>query len=302
MSSRRTAFQGVTAILQNSWFAGFLRGTIWRGSSKAVCVPGLNCYSCPGAWGSCPIGSLQAVFNRASDRISLYVSGLIGLFGIVLGRLVCGWLCPFGLVQELLYRIRSRKVRIGPTRLRYLKYAVLAILVVLMPLLVRDRFGVGDPWFCKLICPAGTLEAALPLLALNASLRDAAGWLFVWKASILVATVVASVVVYRPFCRFVCPLGAIYGLFNRISFVQLTLNEDTCTHCGVCGRLQDGCGPIGPSRRPRVHPLQRLRRHLPGARPIPGPAVRSAEAAYRHQLSRLCYACRYSASTAHQKC
>jgi len=248
MSSHRTAFQGVTAILQNSWFTGFLRGRVWRGSSKAVCVPGLNCYSCPGAWGSCPIGSLQAVFNRASGRISLYVSGLIGLFGIVLGRLVCGWLCPFGLVQELLYRIRSRKVRIGPTRLRYLKYAVLAVLVVLMPLLVRDRFGVGDPWFCKLICPAGTLEAAVPLLALNASLRGAAGWLFVWKASILVATVVASVVVYRPFCRFVCPLGAIYGLLNRISFVQLTLNEDTCTHCGVC---TDVC-KMGVD--PSVHP------------------------------------------------
>jgi ferredoxin-type protein NapH len=234
MSSRRTAFQGVTAVLQNSWFAGFLRGRIWRGSSKAVCVPGLNCYSCPGAWGSCPIGSLQAVFNRASDRISLYVAGLIGLFGVVLGRLVCGWLCPFGLIQELLYRIHSRKVRIGPTRLRFLKYGMLVVLVILMPLLVRDAFGVGDPWFCKLVCPAGTLEAALPLMALNASLRGAAGWLFAWKASLLVAAVAASVVVYRPFCRFVCPLGAIYGLFNRISFVQLACDHASCTQCGAC--------------------------------------------------------------------
>jgi polyferredoxin len=74
-------------------------------------------------------------------------------------------------------------------------------------------------------------------MALNASLRDAAGWLFVWKASILVATVAASVVVYRPFCRFVCPLGAIYGLFNRVSFVQLTLNKNTCTHCDACAAV-----------------------------------------------------------------
>ena len=59
---------------------------------------------------------------------------------MVLGRLVCGWLCPFGLIQELLYRIRSHKVRVGPSRLRFLKYGVLAVLVVLMPLLVRDRF------------------------------------------------------------------------------------------------------------------------------------------------------------------
>jgi polyferredoxin len=177
---------------------------------------------------------LQAVFNRTSNRISLYVTGLIALFGLVLGRLVCGWLCPFGLIQELLYRIHSRKVRVGPTPLRYLKYAVLIILVILMPLLIRDVFGVGDPWFCKLVCPAGTLEAALPLMALNASLRGAAGWLFAWKLTLLAATVASSVVIYRPFCRFVCPLGAIYGLLNRISFVQLTFKESTCTHCGAC--------------------------------------------------------------------
>jgi ferredoxin-type protein NapH len=234
MSSRRTAFLAIVSVGQNSWFTGFLRGRVWRGSSKGVCIPGLNCYSCPGAWGSCPIGSLQAVFNRTTDRISLYVAGLIGLFGVVLGRLVCGWLCPFGFIQELLYRIRSRKVRIGPTPLRFLKYAMLAVLVIAMPLLVRDRFGIGDPWFCKLVCPAGTLEAAVPLLALNASLRSAAGWLFAWKAALLAVTVTASVVVYRPFCRFVCPLGAIYGLFNRVSFVQLTCDHIVCTDCGAC--------------------------------------------------------------------
>ena len=234
MSGRRTVTQVVTAVGQNSWLPGFLRGTIWRGASKAVCVPGLNCYSCPGAWGSCPIGSLQAVFNRTTDRISLYVAGLIGLVGVVLGRLVCGWLCPFGLVQELLHRIHSRKARIGPTPLRFLKYIVLGVLVIAMPLLVRDRNGIGDPWFCKLVCPAGTLEAAVPLLALNASLRSAVGWLFGWKAGILVLTIVASVVVFRPFCRFVCPLGAIYGLFNRLSFVQLTCNHQTCIKCGKC--------------------------------------------------------------------
>jgi ferredoxin-type protein NapH len=234
MSSRRTAFLAIVSVGQNSWFTGFLRGRVWRGSSKGVCIPGLNCYSCPGAWGSCPIGSLQAVFNRTTDRISLYVAGLIGLFGVVLGRLVCGWLCPFGFIQELLYRIRSRKVRIGPTPLRFLKYAMLAVLVIAMPLLVRDRFGIGDPWFCKLVCPAGTLEAAVPLLALNASLRSAAGWLFAWKAALLAVTVTASVVVCRPFCRFVCPLGAIYGLLNRISFVQLTCDHTVCTDCGAC--------------------------------------------------------------------
>ncbi len=233
----RTAVQAVTAVLQNSWFAGFIQGRVWRGSSKAVCVPGLNCYSCPGAWGSCPIGSLQAVLDSNKSRISLYVSGFITLFGVGFGRAICGGVCPFGLIQELLYRIHSRKVHIGPTRLRYLKYAVLVILVILMPMLVRDQYGIGDPWFCKLVCPAGTLEAALPLMAVDASLRGAAGWLFLWKLTVLGGTIAASVVIYRPFCRFVCPLGAIYGMFNRVSVVQLSLEKDKCTRCGKCAAV-----------------------------------------------------------------
>jgi len=273
-------FQAAAAVGQNSWLAGFLHGRIWRGASKAVCVPGLNCYSCPGAWGSCPVGSLQAVLNRSADRISLYVAGLIGLFGILLGRLVCGWLCPFGLVQELLYRIRSRKAHIGPTRLRYVKYAVLAVLVVAMPLLVRDRYGVGDPWFCKLICPAGTLEAALPLLALNESLRSSAGWLFAWKAVVLAATMASSVVVYRPFCRFACPLGAVYGLFNKVSFVQLACDRTACIHCGRCAAV---CRMgVDPSVRPAdpecvrcgdctsVCPAHALTLGLPARKPAAG--------------------------------
>ena len=269
----RTAVQTVVSIGQNSWLGGFLRGRVWKGSSKAVCVPGLNCYSCPGAWGACPIGSLQAVFTRTADRVSLYVAGLIGLFGVLMGRLVCGWLCPFGLVQELLYRIHSRKVRIGPTRLRYLKYAVLAVLVIALPILLRNGTGVGSPWYCKLVCPAGTLEAALPLLALDASLRSAAEWLFVWKLLVLAGTMLTSVFVYRPFCRFVCPLGAIYGLFNRFSWVQLSCDKGTCISCGRCARV---CRMgVDPSRDPtspecircgdcvQVCPVDALRLGLP---------------------------------------
>ena len=278
---RRTAVQAVCSVGQNSWLGGFLRGRVWKGSSKAVCVPGLNCYSCPGAWGACPIGSLQAVFTRTADRVSLYVAGLIALFGVFMGRLICGWLCPFGLVQELLYRVPSRKVRIGPTRLRFLKYAVLAVLVIAMPILLRSS-AVGTPWFCKLVCPAGTLEAALPLLALDASLRSAAGRLFVWKVSLLAGTVLASVFVYRPFCRFACPLGAIYGLFNRISWVQLSWDKQTCTSCRRCAQVcRMGVDPSRDAANPecircgdcvQACPVSALRLGLPAARQSRRPA------------------------------
>ena len=86
-----------------------MQGRIWQGPSKQVCVPGLNCYSCPGALGACPIGSLQSFMSGAVLRFPFYVLGLMILFGLILGRRICGWLCPFGLVQELLYKIPTPK-------------------------------------------------------------------------------------------------------------------------------------------------------------------------------------------------
>ena len=97
----RCAFTAVT----NGYAQGFLQGKIYRGKLKLICMPGLNCYSCPGALGSCPIGSLQAVLDSGKFRFSCYVLGFLVLFGAVLGRFVCGWLCPFGLVQDLLHKI-----------------------------------------------------------------------------------------------------------------------------------------------------------------------------------------------------
>ena len=59
----RTVVQLCWMALTNGYAAGFAKGTIYKGELKRVCVPGLNCYSCPGALGSCPIGSLQAVLG-----------------------------------------------------------------------------------------------------------------------------------------------------------------------------------------------------------------------------------------------
>ena len=159
------------------------------------------------------------------------------LFGIFLGRVVCGFLCPFGWVQDLLYKLPSKKLSVPKKAdrcLRRLKYVVLGLLVILLPLLVRDGFGFGETWFCKYVCPAGTLGAGLPLLIKNESLRQAIGALFGWKAAVLVLILLLSVVVYRPFCKYLCPLGAFYGLFNRFSLYRLTVDEKRCVGCGLC--------------------------------------------------------------------
>ena len=235
----RGAIQLAAAALFNGYAAGFVRGGLYQGPLKRACVPVLNCWSCPGALGACPIGALQAALGAPGRRrFPFYVLGTLMLFGVALGRLACGLLCPFGFVQDLLYKIPVKKWR-PPRRLdrplRYVKYAVLAALVAL-PLVLRPAFGGAPPYFCKYLCPAGTLEAGIPQVLLNPSLRGLAGALFDWKVIVLVALVALATKVGRPFCRYLCPLGALYGLFNRFSLSRMALDQHKCVHCGACER------------------------------------------------------------------
>lgn len=225
----------------NAWLPGFINGTIYQGQLKRLCLPGLNCYSCPGALGACPLGSLQSSLADPHLRISFYVLGFIFLLGGLLGRFVCGWLCPFGLFQELLHKIPVRKwkpERIPGLhrRLLWIKQAVLVVFVVLLPVFGMLVSGYGQPAFCTYICPSGTFMAGIPLMAANASYRELAGWLFAWKALILLAVIVTSLKIMRPFCRYLCPLGALYGYFNRISLYRIRVDSDSCNNCGACTR------------------------------------------------------------------
>lgn len=240
VKGRRPSFQRAVqlacAALFNGYAAGFGKGRIFTGPTKMVCVPVLNCYSCPGALGACPVGALQTALG-ARHHIPFYVLGTLMLFGVALGRAVCGLMCPFGLVQDLLHKIPVPKRKV-PGRIdrpaRYVKYGVLALLVAGLPALLGAGGGVADPLFCKYLCPAGTLEGGIPLLLANPSLRQAAGLLFGWKTLVLIAVLALSTAVHRPFCKYLCPLGAFYALFNRFSFYQLRLDGDKCVRCGRC--------------------------------------------------------------------
>ncbi len=238
---KRPVVQAVSSLLHNPFLSNFLSGGVYQGDAKHICVPGLNCYSCPGAVGACPIGSLQAVIGGRDRRFSFYVLGTALFFGVLLGRLICGFLCPFGFLQDLLYRIPSPKPKL-PRRLdkamRWGKYLALAA-VLILPAVLTDAYGLGAPYFCKYVCPAGTLEGGIPLLLANESLRTAVGFLFSWKAAILALVLAGSVLLYRPFCKYLCPLGAIYGLLNRFSVYQMRVDESACVHCGKC---EEVCG------------------------------------------------------------
>ena len=235
-SNLRLYVQILYTILTNGYVYGFINGKIYKGPIKQVCVPGLNCYSCPGAIASCPLGALQAALNERNIQVPFAVLGFFFLFGSLFGRFVCGWLCPFGLLQDLLHKIplfRKRKQLPYHTILKYGKYVVLLGLVIIGSSFLFTGFA-KTPAFCKYLCPSGTFMGALPLLTVNEALRSGAGGLFYWKLGILLLLLVLSIKIYRPFCQYLCPLGAIYGWFNRFSLVQIRWEKESCISCMAC--------------------------------------------------------------------
>ena len=237
ISHFRSWIQAGATLLTNIHLPNFLKGGIYQGKGKAVCVPGLNCYSCPAASGACPIGSFQAVVGSSKFRFSYYITGFLILLGVLLGRFICGFLCPFGWFQELLHKIPTRKISTKKLKLlTYIKYVVLLVMVVLLPVLVTNDVGMGDPFFCKYLCPQGVLEGAIPLAAVNSGIRAALGALFSWKLGILVVVAVLSVLFYRPFCKWLCPLGAFYALLNKVSLLGMKVDKNKCVSCGKCAK------------------------------------------------------------------
>ena len=114
-----------------------------------------------------------------------------------------------------------------------LKYVILAVLVILLPIVTYIQKGMGYPAFCKFICPQGTI-GGLFLIRASETLRAQAGLMFTIKIVILAGIIICSAFIFRPFCRFICPLGAIYGLFNKIALVRIRLDKDACVDCGTC--------------------------------------------------------------------
>jgi len=244
MESIRKLVQLIATLLTNGYFLFPQTKNIYQGPLKVICSPGLNCYSCPASTTYCPIGAIQQLLlgirfslDTGAYLFSSYVVGTIGLIATTTGRITCGWLCPFGLIQELLYKIPCGEKKEVYKILRYVKYFMLIAFVFLFPLLLTNDWGMGKPWFCKYVCPAGTLEAGLPMLLLQPDLRATLGYLFYNKLFWMIVFLVWSVFTSRPFCKTTCPLGAFYGMFNKFSLFKLDLIESRCTDCGRCAHV-----------------------------------------------------------------
>jgi ferredoxin-type protein NapH len=243
INSLRRIIQTAATFVNNAYFGFFATNKIFQGQTKAVCAPGLNCYSCPASVLACPIGSLQVIMGSirtslqsARFHLGFYVVGFLGSIGMLVGRFPCGWLCPFGFMQELIHKIPSKKINIPPVT-QYGKYVSLFGFVILLPLIITDEFGYGVTWFCKYICPTGTLEAGIPLMLIDKSLHRLIGTLYYYKLAILLLLLITMVFVRRPFCRAICPLGGFYSLFNKISILRMRHDPGKCVKCYQC--LQD---------------------------------------------------------------
>jgi ferredoxin-type protein NapH len=215
-------------VIPNGYLLGYIPpGSLWQGKTKGFCVPTLNCYACPGSVFACPVGTLQHfVIIRT---VPFYWLGLFGTLCLSVGRMACGVLCPFGFMQDLLYKFRSFKMRLHPS-ITYLKYAVLVGLVFIIP------YSSQQPWFSKL-CPNGTMIGGLPWVTISREIRNMIHELFWVKVGMLLAVVSTAAVIKRPFCRVICPLGAIFSLFNRVSILRIRWDRDKCTHCDKCTRV-----------------------------------------------------------------
>ena len=230
--------QSAATLLTNIHIPNLFKGKIYQGNVKTMCVPGLNCYSCPAATGACPIGAFQAVVGSSKFKFTYYITGFFILLGVLLGRFICGFLCPFGWFQDLLHKIPGKKLSTAKLKpLRYLKYVILVVFVILLPAFVTNSLGMGDPFFCKYICPQGVLEGAIPLALANSGIRAALGHLFTFKFTILALFIILSILFYRPFCKWICPLGAIYSLFNKVSFLKIQVDHEKCVGCQKCSRV-----------------------------------------------------------------
>ncbi len=195
-----------------------------------VCGPVFHCYACPLSTFACPIG-IMAQFS-AIHVVPFLAIGTVLAVGALFGALICGWVCPFGLLQDLGAKVPIRKFQL-PLWVGWFRYVVLAGAVFAIPWL----FGEGHPLFICRICPAGALEKAVPDVITQAVTGREIVWPNAVKITIVVTMIVAMFITIRPWCRVLCPLGAIFGFLNRFSVVSMRLEEQKCSACKRCRTL-----------------------------------------------------------------
>jgi len=220
----RRLYQVLTGVFANLPFYNFFLARLYAGSLKSVPLPIMNCYACPASLYSCPIGTLSHFL--VLSKVPLLALGVISAVSASFGRWICGWACPFGLIQDFLNKIPSVKFEL-PRPFVYLKYFILVFGVFLLPYLFKEHY------FC-MVCPVGTVEAGVYWVAVSSMIANMAGAFFLFKLAFGSMFIYGSIFIKRPFCRYVCPLGALFSIFNKFSVVDFKVEEKDCIECNLC--------------------------------------------------------------------
>ena len=202
----------------------------------SICFPVFNCHSCPVSVFACPIGIIGQF--AGVGLIPLATIGTIAISGLLVGRLLCGWACPFGFLQELLYKVPYIKFGI-PSWTRFIKYGVFVGLVLVVPIFLTVE---SQLYFCRL-CPAATIESAIPYAIMNGTANPLG---FTIRLVIFFSVIVLVMGHRRFFCKVLCPLGACLSVFNRFALFFPERNTD-CVECSTCTTV---CG-MDTSKRGR---------------------------------------------------
>ncbi len=222
----RTISQSLSLILINLGFLGIFL--------KHLTIPAFNCYACPWATISCPIGLLQNFVMNG--QVPTYVLGTMGAVFVFVGSAFCGWVCPFGFFQDAIDFVKNlfKKKNIKPRRKPQVKnnskdFSLITRLIVLVATLVLAIRYV-DTIFCKL-CPIGTIEATFPYQIANGFSYNI--WLGA-RIGILILLIIMFFIISRFWCRYLCPIGALAGPSNKISLLKLYHKGDNCNGCNIC--------------------------------------------------------------------
>lgn len=204
---------GIFRKLPGGWHAPIPR------TSGITCT--LNCQACELAWLGCPIGMLQQyVINF---RFPFYVFGVVLAFGTALGRAICGWLCPFGLILDTCNKVCTHRYK-PSNKLRFVRYFFLGGIVLGAAL-------TGTILWCRYIC-FGALLGVVPYWLTWQTVS--AFWL-IYHLGLFAFYFTFSYFTHgRAWCRYFCPLGAIFSLLNPFSLIKRKYDFKWCTQCDKC--------------------------------------------------------------------
>lgn len=214
-------------VLNTNFWGGSISAGIGGVSLHSLCVPVMNCEACLLAWLGCPIGRMSEYI--AFHSFPWLVLGIVVVIGLAAGRVFCGWVCPLGLVQDLLHKIPVRKIAL-PRFLGYAKYGFLAVTVIA----VAYWFGKERMFFFCNFCPTATLQVVIPGLVMGQDVLSTLSLLL--RFAVLALFLVFAALNHRSFCKVMCPIGAMVALTNKFTLFRIRVNDGKCIRCSKCDK------------------------------------------------------------------